>query len=193
MSLTSGHPFAQAVGIGERANRRAGENRGGARLPNRRTGFTWRLIFLLANGVSTSSDVPSRHPTRATARRVFRPCTRWARIGYRPCGNEFVVWEPRPTKIDRKGPLLSGFAKPALHVNQPGVGEDLLRSLRLSGTNLHPKSNSVSIAVNENGETCSIKNLLFIRETNGRIEQTMKLENTDVSTKELVATRAKRR
>ena len=97
------------------------------------------------------------------------------------------------TKIDRQEPLLSGFAKPALHVNQPGVGEDLLRSLRLSGTNLHPKSNSVSIAVNENGETCSIKNLLFIRKTNGRMGQTMKLENTDVSTKELVATRAKRR
>jgi hypothetical protein len=69
----------------------------------------------------------------------------------------------------------------------------MLRSLRLSGTNLHPKSNSVSIAVSENGEICPFKNLLFIRKTNGRIGQTMKLENTDVSTKELVATRAKRR
>jgi hypothetical protein len=67
------------------------------------------------------------------------------------------------------------------------------RCLRLSGTNLHPKSNSVSIVVSENGEICAFKNLLFIRKTNGRIEQTMKIENARVNTKVLVATRAKRR
>jgi hypothetical protein len=36
------------------------------------------------------------------------------------------------------------------------------------------------------------KNLSIIRKTNGRIEQTMKIENAGVSTKVLVATRAKR-
>jgi hypothetical protein len=147
-----------------------------ARLPNGRTGFAWRLSFRLANGVSTSSDVPSRHPTRATAPTSLL---------------ETESGNAAPPQLGQDA-LLSGFAKPALHVNQPGVGQDLLRSLRLSGTNLHPKSNSVSIAVSENGEICAFKNLLFIRKTNGRIGQTMKLENTDVSTKELVATRAKR-
>ena len=36
------------------------------------------------------------------------------------------------------------------------------------------------------------KNLFIIRKTNGRIEQTMKIENARVNTKVLVATRAKR-
>jgi hypothetical protein len=36
------------------------------------------------------------------------------------------------------------------------------------------------------------KNLSIIRKTNGRIEQTMKIENARVNTKVLVATRAKR-
>src|SRR5260221_7598597 len=67
MSLPEGFLLRERWGIGERANRGGGENRGGARLQNRRTGFAWRLSFRLANGVSTSSDVPSRHPTRATA------------------------------------------------------------------------------------------------------------------------------
>ena len=36
------------------------------------------------------------------------------------------------------------------------------------------------------------KNLFIIRKTNGRIRQTMKIENARVNTKVLVATRAKR-
>ena len=37
-----------------------------------------------------------------------------------------------------------------------------------------------------------LKNLSIIRKTNGRIEQTMKIENARVNTKVSVATRAKR-
>ena len=58
-------------------------------------------------------------------------------------------------------------------------------------------SNSLSLPVGDNQKICSgksaFKNLFFIRKTNGRIEQTMKIENARVNTKVLVATRAKRR
>jgi len=42
------------------------------------------------------------------------------------------------------------------------------------------------------GREILAKNLFIIRKTNGRIRQTMKIENARVNTKVLVATRAKR-